>query len=142
MKPILSCAFNMDTACVELRFLDGTMPAIDTIAVEDEVAANMFERSEPDYLIYNDPVGYADLILNRDPEAYLRQVTDYHPLDNSITGTKEQIKNSELIHSHEPTRCSVSCDAGQWDVRLGLICLLCPCRAFHSANSLWPSSLS
>jgi len=81
MTSIISCKFNMDTACVELRFLDGTMLAIDTIAVEDEVAANMYERSELDYLIYNDPLAYADLILNGDPEAYLRQVTDYHPLD-------------------------------------------------------------
>ena len=81
MKPILSCEFNMDTACVELRFLDGTILAIDTISVEDEVAANMFERSELDCLIYNDPLAYADLILNDDPETYLRQVTDYHPLD-------------------------------------------------------------
>ena len=30
---ILSCAFNMDTACVELKFDDGSMIAIDTIAV-------------------------------------------------------------------------------------------------------------
>ena len=82
MKPIKSCAFNMDTACVELRFFDGTVLAIDTIAVENEVAANVFEQSELDFLIYNDPVGYADLILNGDPEAYLSQVTDYHPLDN------------------------------------------------------------
>ena len=82
MNPILSCKFNMDTACVELKFLDGTMLAIDTIAVEDEVAANMYERSELDYLIYNDPLGYADLILNGDPVAYLQQITDYHPLDN------------------------------------------------------------
>ncbi len=81
MKPIVSCKFNMDTACVELRFLDGTMLAIDTIAVENEVAANMFERSELDYLIYNDPLAYVDLILNGDPGAYLRQVTDYYPLD-------------------------------------------------------------
>ena len=81
MKPIISCKFNMDTACVELHFLDGTMLSIDTIAVENEVASNMYERSELDYLIYNDPVGYADLILNGVPEAYLRQVTDYHPLD-------------------------------------------------------------
>ena len=81
MKPIVSCEFNMDTACMELKFLGGAMLVIDTIAVEDEVAANRFERSELDYLIYNDPVGYADLILNGDPEAYLRQVTDYHPLD-------------------------------------------------------------
>ena len=79
---IISCAFNMDTACVELRFLDGTMLTIDTIAVEYAVAANMFERSELDFLIYNDPIGYADLILNGDPKAYLRQVTDYHSMDN------------------------------------------------------------
>ena len=81
MKSILSCTFNMDTVCVELRFLDGSMLSIDTIAVEDEVAANMYERSELNYLIYNDPLAYADLILNGDSEAYLRQVTDYHPLD-------------------------------------------------------------
>ena len=42
----------------------------------------MFERSELDYLVYNDPIGYADLILNGDPKAYLCQVTDYHLLDN------------------------------------------------------------
>ncbi len=68
MKPILSCEFNMDTACVELRFLDGTMLSIDTIAVDNEAAANMYERSELDFLICNDPIGYADLILNGDPE--------------------------------------------------------------------------
>ena len=37
MTPILSCRFNMDTACVKLHFLDGTMLSIDTIAVENEV---------------------------------------------------------------------------------------------------------
>lgn len=68
MKPIISSAFNMDTACVELRFLDGTMLTIDTIAVEYAVAANMFERSELDFLVYNDPIGYADLILKRRSE--------------------------------------------------------------------------
>ena len=82
MKSIISCTFNMGTACVELKFLDGTMIAIDTIAVENEVAANMYECSELDYLIYNDPVGYAELILNGDSDAYLRQVTDYYPMDN------------------------------------------------------------
>ena len=44
MTPILACRFNMDTACVELKFIDGTMLSIDTIAVENEVAANMYER--------------------------------------------------------------------------------------------------
>ena len=79
---ILSCAFNMDTACVELKFDDSSMIAIDTIAVENEVADNMYQRSEPDYLIYNDPVAYAELILNGDPEAYLKTVTEYKPMDS------------------------------------------------------------
>ena len=79
---ILSCAFNMDTVCVELKFDDGTMIAIYTIAVENEVADNMYQRSELDYLIYNDPVAYADLILNGDPEIYLKTVTEYKPLDS------------------------------------------------------------
>lgn len=79
---ILSCAFNMDTACVELKFDDGSMIAIDTIAVENEVADNMYQRSELDYLIYNDPIGYAELILNGDPETYLKTVTEYKPLDS------------------------------------------------------------
>ena len=78
---ILSCAFNMDTACVELKFDDGNMIAIDTIAVENEVADNMYQRSELDYLIYNDPVAYAELILNGDPENYLKTVAEYKPLD-------------------------------------------------------------
>ena len=71
----------MDTACVELKFTDGSMIAIDTIAVENEVTRNMHERSELDYLIYNDPVAYAELILNGDPETYLKTVTEYKPLD-------------------------------------------------------------
>ena len=79
---ILSCAFNMDTACVELKFDDGSMIAIDTIAVENEVADNMYQRSELDYLIYNDPVAYSKLILNGDPETYLKTVTEYKPLDS------------------------------------------------------------
>lgn len=81
MKTLISCAYNMDNCCVELKFSDGNMIAIDTIAVENEVARNMYERSELDYLIYNDPIGYADLILNGDPEIYLKTVTEYKPLD-------------------------------------------------------------
>ena len=81
MERLISCAFNMDTACVELRFSDGSICSIDTIAVENEIARNMYERSELDYLIYNDPLAYADLILNGDPEVYLKTVTEYKPLD-------------------------------------------------------------
>ena len=65
-----------------IEIFDGSKIAIDTIAVENEVADNMYQRSELDYLIYNDPIGYADLILNGDPETYLRTVTEYKPLDS------------------------------------------------------------
>ena len=61
MDRLVSCEFNMDTACVELKFENGSMIAIDTIAVENEVADNMYQRSELDYLIYYDPVGYAEV---------------------------------------------------------------------------------
>ena len=81
MKNLISCEFNMNTVCVELRFSDGTMIAIDTIAVENEVTDNMYQRSELDYLIYNAPLEYADLILNGDPEAYLKVVLEYKPHD-------------------------------------------------------------
>lgn len=80
MDRLISCEFNMDNACVELKFLDGSMIAMDTIAVENEVADNMYQRSELDYLIYNDPVAYAELILNGNPEAYLKTVTEYNSL--------------------------------------------------------------
>lgn len=79
---ILSCEFNIDTACVELRLSDGTKISIDCTTVENEVADNMYQRSELDYLIYNDPVAYADLILNGNPETYLKTVTEYKPLDS------------------------------------------------------------
>lgn len=79
---LLSCEFNMDTACVELKFADGSMIAIDTIAAENAVADNMYERSELDYLIYNVPLEYADLILNGDLEKYLKAVTEYKPLEH------------------------------------------------------------
>ncbi len=82
MKKLISCAFNMDTACVELLFTDGSICSIDCTAVENEVADNRFQRSELDYLIYNDPLAYADLILNGDPEEYLNAVTEYRPYEN------------------------------------------------------------
>ena len=81
MDRLISGEFNMDTTCVELKFLDDSMIAMDTIAVENEITNNMYQRSELDYLIYNDPIGYADLILNGDPEIYLKTVTECKSVD-------------------------------------------------------------
>lgn len=51
MKRLISRRFNIDTACVELKFSDGSRLAIDTIAVENEVADSTYQRSELDWLI-------------------------------------------------------------------------------------------
>lgn len=82
MKTLLSCEFNMGTGCVELRYSDDSMISINCTAVEDEVANSRFQRSELDWLIYNDPLSYAELILNGDPEKYLRTVTEIPQLDS------------------------------------------------------------
>ena len=81
MKNLKSCAFNMDTNCVELVYTDRRMIAIDVDGVENEYAEDMYQRSELDWLIYNAPLEYADLVLNGDVEGYLKRVTQYRPLD-------------------------------------------------------------
>lgn len=82
MKKLISCEFSIYIACVELKYSDGSMVSIDTIAVENEVVENMYKQSELDYLIYNAPAEYADLILNGDPVTYLKTVTRYNSLDD------------------------------------------------------------
>jgi hypothetical protein len=76
---VISCEFNIDTACVELRLEDGTLITIDTFAVENEIAENIYQRLELDWLIYNKPLEYADIILNGDPAKYLKAITMYKP---------------------------------------------------------------
>ena len=81
MRKIVSCEFNLDTACVELCLEDWTLLSIDCTAVESEVANSMYQRSELDWLIYNDPLAYVELILNGEPELYLKAVTEHTLLD-------------------------------------------------------------
>ncbi len=51
------------------------------------IADNMYGRSEPDYLICNAPLEYTDLILNGDPEKYLKAVTEHKPLGSELPVT-------------------------------------------------------
>ena len=82
MDKIISCEFNIDTACVEVKYQEGGMISIDCTRVENEVARNMYEASELDWLVYNAPVDYVNLLLHGDIQEYLKNVTEYHPLDN------------------------------------------------------------
>ncbi len=76
------CKFNMGTGYVELLLRDGRMIYIDCTGVEDALDVSMAQRSELDYLIYNDPLGYADLILNGDPKEYLKNVSGSRTLED------------------------------------------------------------
>ena len=77
-----ACSFNMDTGCVELTLQDGRKISIDCTGVEDALNVTMVQQTELDYLIYNDPLGYADLILNGDSEKYLKNVSGSRTLED------------------------------------------------------------
>lgn len=81
MKQLLSCLFNINTTCVELTFSDGSLISIDTTAVENEVADNMYQRSELDWLIYNKPLEYAQRVLGGDLEQYLQGTPEHRLMD-------------------------------------------------------------
>ncbi len=66
---------------MELLLRDGRMISIDCTGVEDVLDVTMAQRSELDYLIYNAPLGYADLILDGELEEYLKNVTGSHGLE-------------------------------------------------------------
>ena len=82
MDKIISCEFNIDTACVEVKYQDGRVISINCTRVENEIARNMYEASELDWLVYNAPVDYVNLLLHGNIREYLNNVTEYHPYEN------------------------------------------------------------
>lgn len=82
MNKLLSCRYNMDANRVEARFADGTTLAIDCIAIEDEFGNTPAQRAELDWLLYNKPLEYIQLISAGDPEEYLKNVTGSHGLED------------------------------------------------------------
>ena len=71
----------MDTAYVELKFADSSVIEIDTIDVENEIADNMYQRSDLDWLIYNKPLEYAQLVLGGDLERYVKGTPEHQLMD-------------------------------------------------------------
>ena len=82
MNKLLSCRYNMDTNRMEVRFADGSTIAIDCIAIEDEYGNAPAQRAELDWLLYNKPLEYIQLILAGDPKEYLKNVTGSHGLED------------------------------------------------------------
>ena len=81
MKKLLSCKFNIHTAYVELKYDDGSMISINCTAVENELDASMLQRGELDWLVYNKPLEYAELVLNGGIEEYIKGTPEHRLID-------------------------------------------------------------
>ena len=81
MRKLVSCEFNIDIACVELRYADGEVLSIYTPGVEDSFDTTLPMRTEMDWLIYNAPLEYAQMVLDGTLEQYLREAAGTHGLD-------------------------------------------------------------
>ena len=82
MTKLHTCRYNMDTNRVEARFEDGTIVAIDCIAVEDEYGNTPIQRAELDWLLYNKPLEYAQMVLKGEMEHYLSLGCDHGRLED------------------------------------------------------------
>ena len=82
MNKLLSCCFNMDTNRVEARFEEDSTVAIDCIAVEDEYGNTPAQRAELDWLLWNKPLEYAQLVLGGGMEHYLLLGCDHGRMED------------------------------------------------------------
>ena len=73
---VYKCRFDFDTNRVEAILSDGSRLSIDCIAVENELAETWLDRRELDFLIYNEPESYVELILTGRMEEYLNTVRE------------------------------------------------------------------
>ena len=82
MNKLLPCRYNTDSNRVEARFEDGTTLAIDCIAVEDEYGNTPAQRAELDWLLYNKPLEYAQMVLRGEMKRYLSLGCDHGRPEN------------------------------------------------------------
>ena len=70
------CRFDFDTNHEETILSDGSYLSVDCIAVQNEFAETWLDRRELDFLIYNEPESYVELILTGRMEEYLNTVRE------------------------------------------------------------------
>ncbi len=82
MKKLLSCLFNIDTASVEIKYADGSEISISTPRVDDEICPTVPMQTEIDWLVYNEPMTYANLVFSGELEQYARDIAGTHGLED------------------------------------------------------------
>lgn len=76
MLYVKTCEYNLDTGRLEMEDISDNQYWIDVYAVEYECANNMYERSSLDYLLYNEPIKYVNLLLG----GKLKEYVQTHPI--------------------------------------------------------------
>ena len=82
MNKLHSCCFNINTNRVEARFADGSAVAIDCTAIEDKYGNTPAQRAELDWLLYNKPLEYAQMVLRGEMGHYLALGCDHGRLED------------------------------------------------------------
>ena len=77
MDRIVFAKFDMDSGFVYAWTEECNLILIDCDEMEKAYADNMYQRSELDCLIYNDPKAYAELVWDECPELFLKTAKDY-----------------------------------------------------------------
>lgn len=72
MISITKCEYNIDSSSVEVTFYDGSVLSIYSPAVDDELELNMSQQVDLDWLMYNKPLEYAQLILSGEIMDYFK----------------------------------------------------------------------
>ena len=131
-KKVISCAFNIGTACVEVRFVDGSMISVDCTLVEAEVARNMYESSELEWLVYNAPVDYVNLLLHGDVREYLRNVTEYRgfSIEYQYKNGKCRYRGFSIEYQYKNGKCRRLSSCG-----LTGVCILTDCMIAYWVRS-------
>ena len=76
MKTIKSCEFNIDNACVEIVYDNGGKVIIYTPMVEESLRTTIYSRPKLDWLIENEPLEYAEMVIGGTLQDYLDDIAD------------------------------------------------------------------
>ena len=76
MKTIKSCEFNIDNACVEIIYNNGGNVSIYTPMIEEALRTTIYSRAKLDWLIENEPLEYAQMVLDGSLQEYLDGIDD------------------------------------------------------------------
>ena len=88
---IKSCQFNDDTGNIDIIYSDGAKISLKCSEIEKELETTVKSRAKLDWLIFNEPLTYAELVINGDMQDYLNRIDkSYNDLEDNIRRQLEE----------------------------------------------------